>query len=126
MDKAPNGLVVQEHSSGEDDVTPPMGGAGKDTRKHGDENPVGSAGAHPHREHTPHSSVSPTPVDQILSALRGAGLTPGRHRHHGLDPFPHEDRNKPKVKIPPPVFKGLPGERPDMHLLATLDWMKAM
>ena len=36
------------------------------------------------------------------------------------------DRRRPKVKIQPPVFKGLPGERPDVHLLATSDWMEAM
>ena len=28
---------------------------------------------------------------------------------------------KPQVQIPPPIFKGLPGERPDAHLLATED-----
>ena len=38
--------------------------------------------------------------------------------------FPIDRR--PKVKIQPPVFKGLPGERPDAHLLATADWMEAM
>ena len=26
----------------------------------------------------------------------------------------------------PPIFKGLPGERPDAYLLATEDWMEAM
>ena len=31
-----------------------------------------------------------------------------------------------KSKSSPPVFKGLPGERPDAHLLATADWMEAM
>ena len=33
---------------------------------------------------------------------------------------------KPKVKIPPPVFKGLPGERPYVHVLAAIDWMEAL
>ena len=28
-----------------------------------------------------------------------------------------------RVKIPPPIFKGLPGERPEAHLLRTYDWM---
>ena len=37
-----------------------------------------------------------------------------------------EEEVKPQVKIPPPIFKGLPGERPDAHLLATEDWMEAM
>ena len=41
-------------------------------------------------------------------------------------PDSNDDGRKPKVKIPPPVFKGLPGERPDAHLLATADWMEAM
>ena len=29
----------------------------------------------------------------------------------------------PKVKISPPIFKGLPGERPEAHLLRANDWM---
>ena len=29
----------------------------------------------------------------------------------------------PRVKISPPIFKGLPGERPDAHLLRANDWM---
>ena len=29
-------------------------------------------------------------------------------------------------KFLPPIFKGLPGKRPDAHLLATEDWMEAM
>ena len=37
-----------------------------------------------------------------------------------------ENGNKPRVRIPPPIFKGLPGERPDVHLLAAEDWMEAM
>ena len=28
-----------------------------------------------------------------------------------------------RVKIPPPIFKGFPGERPEAHLLRTNDWM---
>ena len=37
-----------------------------------------------------------------------------------------DDESRPRVKIPPPIFKELPGERPDAHLLATEDWMEAM
>ena len=37
-----------------------------------------------------------------------------------------EEDATPQVKIPPPIFKGLPGERPDDHLLAAEDWMEAM
>ena len=29
----------------------------------------------------------------------------------------------PRVKIPPCIFKGLPGERPEAHLLRANDWM---
>ena len=37
-----------------------------------------------------------------------------------------DDDDTPRVKIPPPIFKGLPGERPDTHIYATEDWMEAM
>ena len=36
-----------------------------------------------------------------------------------------DDDDTPRVKIPP-IFKGLPGERPDAHIYATEDWMEAM
>ena len=29
----------------------------------------------------------------------------------------------PRVKLPPPIFKGLPGERPEAHLLRANDWI---
>ena len=121
MDKAPDGSVIHVSSSDEE-LNPPVGGAGKETGKH-DRNPTGSAGARPRRECPPHS---PGPIDELIAALREATLNPTRPRRHGLDPFPDEDRRRPKVKIPPPVFKGLPGERPDAHLLAASDWMEAM
>ena len=37
-----------------------------------------------------------------------------------------DDDDTPQVKIPPSIFKGLPGERPDAHIYAAEDWMKAM
>ena len=37
-----------------------------------------------------------------------------------------EEDDTPQVKIPPPIFKGIPGEQPDVHLLAAQDWMEAM
>ena len=37
-----------------------------------------------------------------------------------------DDDDTPRVKIPPPIFKGLPGERPDAHIYAAEDWMEAM
>ena len=30
---------------------------------------------------------------------------------------------QPRVKIPPPIFKGLPGERLEAHLLRANDWI---
>ena len=97
----------------------------KKVERHGDPNPnpAGGVGARPHRECHPHS---PGPIDELIAALHEATLGPAHPRHYGLDPLPDDDRRRPKVKIQPPVFKGLPGERPDAHLLATSDWMEAM
>ena len=86
-------------------------------------NPTSGVGARLHKECRPHS---PGPIDELIAALHEATLGPVCPRCHGLDPFPDEDRRRPKVKIQPPVFKGLPGERPDAHLLAAADWMEAM
>ena len=71
--------------------------AGKDTGKRGDGNPTSGAGARVCRERPPHSPASPGPIDELKAALREASLNPARPRHHGLDPFPNEDRRKPKV-----------------------------
>ena len=54
-----------------------------------------------------------------------------RHAHGGIMPDPDlkpdsDDDDTPRVKIPPPLFKGLPGERPDAHIYAAEDWMEAM
>ena len=73
----------------------------------------------------------PNPIDQLVVALHDAGLNtnPKCQKCHGLDPdsdSDSDDRSRPKVRITPPIFKGLPGERPDTHLLATEDWMEAM
>ena len=64
---------------------------------------------------------TPNPIDQLVAALCDAGLStdPGCRRGHGLDPRPSgipDEEFRPKVKIPPPVFIGLPGERPEAHL----------
>ena len=37
-----------------------------------------------------------------------------------------EEEERPHVKIPPPIFKGVPGEHPDVHVYAAEDWMEAM
>ena len=57
-----------------------------------------------------------------------------RHAQGGILPDPNfnpdtdsdDDDDTPRVKIPPPIFKGLPGERPDAHIYAIEDWMEAM
>ena len=112
MDKGPIGVIEEEiPSSGDEDKGPTKSTKGKDP-----EGPVGSAGARLHRHHSPSRTV-----EQLITTLREAGLTP--QGCHGLDPPPQP---KPKVKIPPPVFKGLPGERPNVHVLAAIDWMEAL
>ena len=53
---------------------------------------------------------------QLVAAMQAAvaGL---------LAPGPGPAPPPPKVKISPPIFKGLPGERPEAHLLRANDWM---
>ena len=46
-------------------------------------------------------------------------------------PKPHSPRRKQKIRramkrISPPIFRGDPGERPEAHLLRTLDWYDAI
>ena len=52
--------------------------------------------------------------------VTGKGINQALHRraHGGIMPDPDlnpdsDDDDTPRVKIPPPIFKGLPGERPD-------------
>ena len=137
MAATPDGSVVDEVNSVEEDPVPPRG-VGRDdrgewrtsptrNRQRSDGNSSSSAGACPCGGYTPEH---PSPIDKLVAALRGAGFsTNSRHqRCHGLDPDPDsdDDGKRPKVKIPPPIFKGVSGERPDAHLLATVDWMEAM
>ena len=53
---------------------------------------------------------------QLVAAMQAAvaGL---------LAPGPGPALPPPRVKISPPIFKGLPGERPEAHLLRANDWM---
>ena len=129
MATAPDGSVVDEVNSGEDDPVPPRG-VGRDDRGERRTYPSDGAGACLHRGYIPGPPEPPRPIDQLVAALRNAGLStnPRCQRRHRLDPDPEsdDDGRRPKVKIPPPIFKGLPGERPDAHLLATADWMEAM
>ena len=124
MSKAPDGTIMDESSS-DNDIGAAVGSAEKETEGCGGPkpNPAGGAGARPRKERHPHS---PGPIDELIAALREATLGPACPRRHRLDPLPDDVRRRPKVKIQPPVFKGLPGERPDAHLLAAADWMEAM
>ena len=46
----------------------------------------------------------------------------------GPDDLPDDlsDDEQPRVKIHPPIFKGIPGERPDAHIYIAEDWMEVM
>ena len=84
-------------------------------------------------------------LGNLVDALHDTGLqaNPGcqcrfqqaarRHAQGGILPDPNlnpdldsDDDDTPWVKIPPPIFKGLPGERPNAHIYAAKDWMEAM
>ena len=73
-------------------------------------------------------------LGNLVDALRDAGLqaNPGhrrryqqalqRHAHGGVMPDPDlnsdsDSDDTPRVKIPPPIFEGLPRERPDAHIV---------
>ena len=118
----PTGLdgMVVDRSSSDDDTGGAVGSAEREAEGHGGTKPVSGVGARPCKERHPRS---PGPIDELIAALREATLGPAHPRCHGLDPLPDD---RPKVKIQPPVFKGMPGERPDAHLLAAADWMEAM
>ena len=113
MPIGPDGAVV-EGSASDNETGGAVSGAEKETEG------WGGAGVRPHKECHPRS---PGPIDELIAAFHEATLGPAHPRHHGLDPLPN---TRPKVKIQPPVFKGIPGERPDVHLLAAADWMEAM
>ena len=113
MPIGPEGIVMEGPVS-DNENRGAVGGAEKETEGRG------GAGGHPRRDRRPRS---PGPIDELIAALRKATLGPACPRRHGLDPLPVD---RPRVKIQPPIFKGIPGERPDAHLLAAADWMEAM
>ena len=81
--------------------------------------PPGPVG--PVRPAGPPSPPCPPPAGaallaQLVDAMQAAGA--------GLPaPGPGPTPPPPRVKISPPIFKGLPGERPEAHLLRANDWM---
>ena len=64
----------------------------------------------------PGSSPAGATLAQLVAAMQAAvaGL---------LAPGPGPAPPPPRVKISPPILKGLPGERPEAHLLRANDWM---
>ena len=86
--------------------------------------------------------IQPNILDQLVAAQCDAGLQanpthqrrcrpdlryPGRRNPHGIeDNNSDEEEDGPRVKIPPLIFKGLPREWPNAHLLAAEDWMEVM
>ena len=97
----------------------------------------------------PHHGLDPLPPDpmdllgNLVDALHDASLQVNpahrcrfqqaarRHMQGGALPnlYPDsdsEDDDTACVKIPPPIFKGIPGERPNAHIYAAKDWMEVM
>ena len=60
---------------------------------------------------------------QALHRCAQGGIPPDPNPNPDAD---SDDDDTPRVKIPPPILKGLPGERPDTHIYATEDRMEAM
>ena len=58
-----------------------------------------------------------TLLAQMVAAMQAAAAGLPAPGPGGLAPAP------PRVKIPPPIFKGLLGEIPEAHLLRANDWM---
>ena len=76
--------------------------------------PVGPAG--------PPGPPGPTPtraalLAQMVAAMQAAATGIPAPGPGGPAPPP------PRVKLPPPIFKGTPGKRPEAHLLRANDWM---
>ena len=91
---------------------PPPGGAGTGGAGAG----VGAGAGRAHAPPPPSPGGSPggpNLLAQLVQAMQlaAAALPP---------PGPGAP---PRVKIPPPIFKGLPGERPEAHLMRANDWM---
>ena len=69
----------------------------------------------------PAGPLGPPPTGAILLAQMVAAM---QAAVAGLPaPGPGLAPPLPRVKISPPIFKGLPGERPEAHLLRANDWM---
>ena len=95
------------------------------------------------RDYDPDLPWPPNILDQLVAALHDTGLQanpwhlcrhrldikyPGCRNPQGIgnDKSDDGEDDGPHVKIPPLIFKGLPREWPDVHLLASEDQMETM
>ena len=121
MNRAPDGAVIEGPAS-DDEIGGAVGGAERENEGRGGEGARPRRNRTPERQRRPRSPENPNPIHELIAALRAVAVDPVIPGRHGLDP----PRERPRVKIQPPVFKGMPGERPDAHLLAATDWMEAV
>ena len=63
-------------------------------------------------------------VNMLKDTIRGMSTTMGDATLGG--PLDKREKLLRYRKIPPPIFKGVPGERPEAHLLRASDWMGAV
>ena len=95
---------------------PPPAGAGAGAGGGGPGAPPPPLGGGPGAPPPPPPGGGPVLLAQLVQAMQAAAAAlppPGP----GAPPPP------PRVKIPPPIFKGLPRERPEVHLMRANDWM---
>ena len=95
---------------------PPPAGAGAGAGGGGLGAPQPHPGGGPGAPPPPPPGGGPALLAQLVQAMQAATVAlppPGP----GALPPP------PRVKIPPPIFKGLPRERPEAHLMRANDWM---
>ena len=69
----------------------------------------------------PVGPAGPPPAGAAMLAQLVAAMQAAAAGLQALGPGPAP--LPPRVKISPPIFKGLPGERPEAHLLRANDWM---
>ena len=95
---------------------PPPAGAGAGAGGGGPGTPPPPPGGGPAAPPPLPPGGGPVLLAQLVQAMQAvaAALPP---------PGPGAPPPPPRVKIPPPIFKGLPGERPEAHLMRANDWM---
>ena len=83
--------------------------------------PPGPQGPQAHQVPLEHrSSRSPTSGSHFVGSNGCSNASCGSGTAH---PRSRKPAPPSRVKIPPPIFKGLPGKRPKAHLMRANDWM---